>query len=61
MSQIKRAEGGAIFMSERPTFIVHLRPEPGVEDPIRSLRHFLKRALRSWGLRCVDIREERAP
>ena len=30
---------------ERPTFIVHLRPEPDCKDPIKSLRFFLKRVL----------------
>jgi hypothetical protein len=41
---------------DRPIYTVRFRPEPGV-DGIRNLRHLLKRALRDWGLRCVDISE----
>ena len=40
--------------SDRPTFILRLRPEPGV-DPIRALRHVLKRLLRDCGMRCVEV------
>jgi hypothetical protein len=36
-------------------FIVELRAEPDCTDPIKALRELLKRALRSWGLRCVGI------
>jgi hypothetical protein len=36
----------------RPIYIIRLRPEPGVDAP-RAVRHLLKRALRSYGLRCV--------
>lgn len=39
-------------------FILTLEPLPDVDDPIRSLRALLKRALRSHGLRCIDAREE---
>jgi hypothetical protein len=42
---------------ERPTFIVHLRPEPQVDD-IRALRQLLKVALRRFGLKAISIREE---
>ena len=28
--------------SARPLYVIHLRPEPGV-DPIRAVRHLLKR------------------
>jgi hypothetical protein len=38
---------------DRPTFIIELRPEPGV-DPIRALRLLLKAASRRYGLRCVN-------
>jgi hypothetical protein len=41
-------------VTDRPIYTVSFRPEPGV-DAIRSLRHLLKRALRDWGLKCVDI------
>jgi hypothetical protein len=38
-------------------YTVTLRPEPGV-DGIRALRQFLKRSLRSYGLRALDVRED---
>jgi hypothetical protein len=43
--------------TDRPTFIVHLRPEPDCTDPIKALREFLKRSLRNYGLRCVALSE----
>ena len=42
---------------ERPTFVLQVRPEPGVPDVIRSLRSWLKQGLRAHGLRCVSIEE----
>jgi hypothetical protein len=39
---------------DRPTFVVVLRPEVGV-DPIRALRHALKRLLRDYGMRAMRI------
>ena len=42
--------------SERPRFILTLEPLPNV-DAIRALRFVLKRLLRGYGFRCVDIRE----
>jgi hypothetical protein len=42
---------------ERPTFIIELTPTPDCTNPIGALRELLKRALRSWGLRCVTVRE----
>jgi hypothetical protein len=39
---------------DRPTFIVTLRPEPGV-DPIHALRRALKRLLRDHGLRAITV------
>jgi hypothetical protein len=44
--------------TKRPVFVLRLRPEPRVTDPVRALRSALKRLLRSYGLRCVDIRED---
>ena len=41
-----------------PLYVIHLQPEPGV-DPIRAIRHILKRALRSYGLRCISLEEVR--
>lgn len=42
---------------QAPLFTVVLRPSPGCDDPIRALRALLKRALRSYGLRCVGLRQ----
>jgi hypothetical protein len=42
-------------MNDRPTFIVHLRPETRCRDPIKALRAVLKRALRDHEMRCVTI------
>jgi len=39
-------------------FVLKLRALPGV-DAVRALRHALKRLLRSYGLKCIDLREER--
>jgi hypothetical protein len=44
-------------MSERPTYVVRLRPETGV-DGVRALRTLLKIALRRLGLRAIDAQEE---
>ena len=38
----------------RPVYIVHLKPEPRTNG-IRSLKAFLKTALRRYRLRCVGI------
>jgi hypothetical protein len=43
-------------MTERPTFVLVLRPLPGV-DGIRALRAVLKLLLRRFGLRVVSLRE----
>jgi hypothetical protein len=43
--------------NDRRGFIIHLIPEPDCTDPIKALRELLKRALRSWGLRCVALSE----
>jgi len=46
--------------TDRRRYVLVLQPEPGV-DPIRALRWILKRSLRQFGMKCVDIREaERA-
>jgi hypothetical protein len=42
---------------ERPTFVLRLRPEKGI-DAIRALRHALKRLLRCYGLRCTAVEQE---
>jgi hypothetical protein len=41
----------------RPVFALRVQAEPGV-DAIRSLRGWLKRGLRDFGLRCLDIYQE---
>jgi hypothetical protein len=51
------AMSGATAMTTRPTYIVHLAPTPNCTDPVKALRELLKRALRSWGLRCVTLSE----
>jgi hypothetical protein len=45
---------------DRPTFLLRLQPLKGV-DPIRALRHVLKRLLRNHGMRCLSAEEERKP
>ena len=44
---------------DRPVFVLRLRPEPYI-DPIRALRHALKRLLRSYGMRCLSCEEEKS-
>jgi hypothetical protein len=44
--------------SPRPTFLIRVRPEPGV-DAVCALRKFLKRLLRSAGLRALSVEQER--
>jgi hypothetical protein len=43
---------------DRPTFTITLRPEPGVDDPVRALRAVLKNMLRRHGLRCLSAQED---
>jgi hypothetical protein len=43
---------------DRQIFIIKLRPTPDCTDPIKALRELLKRALRSWGLRCIGLSRE---
>jgi hypothetical protein len=43
---------------KRPIFVVRLRPEPGVADPVRALRAALKILLRRFGLRCVSAQRD---
>ena len=39
-----------------PRFVLVLRPQPTVGDPICALRQALKVLLRTFGLRCISIR-----
>jgi hypothetical protein len=41
----------------RPTFALRIGAEPGI-DATRSLRAWLKRGLRDFGLRCLDVHQE---
>jgi hypothetical protein len=41
----------------RPVFVLRVRAEPGV-NVIHSLRAWLKRGLRDFGLKCISISEE---
>jgi len=43
--------------ADRPTFIIRVRPQPGV-DPIKALRAALKTLLRRYGLRALEVTEE---
>jgi|APPan5920702963_1055757.scaffolds.fasta_scaffold39438_1 hypothetical protein len=45
----------------RPIYVVRLRPEPNIEDPVRMLRRVLKDLLRLYGMRCLQIDEEKKP
>jgi hypothetical protein len=42
---------------DAPDYQITLRPEPGPVPAIVRLRKFLKAALRTYGLRCVDMAE----
>jgi hypothetical protein len=52
-----RAGSACPSKTERPTFVIVLRPEPGI-DGVRALRAALKTLLRSHGLRAVRIAAE---
>jgi hypothetical protein len=43
----------------RPTYLVELRAEKGVSDPVRALRAALKSLLRRFKLRAVSVEEKR--
>src|SRR5262245_55050150 len=45
----------------RPVFALRVQAEPGVPSAIRSLRGWLTRGLRDFGLRCLDIYQEPEP
>jgi hypothetical protein len=42
---------------ERPTYLLELRAEPGV-DAVLALRALLKVTLRRYGLRCISATED---
>jgi hypothetical protein len=41
----------------RPQYLIRLRPEPHVDNPVRALRLALKTLLRRFGSRCVSAEE----
>jgi hypothetical protein len=43
--------------NERTNYVLIIRPEPDDVPAEIRLRRFLKMALRSHGLRCIDVRE----
>ena len=45
------------YHDAKDIFVIHLRPEPDCTDPVKALRELLKRALRSWGLRAIQINQ----
>jgi hypothetical protein len=45
--------------SDRPIFVMRIRPEKNIADPLNALRRGLKNLLRQFGLRCLSIEEER--
>ena len=45
-------------MSEQPIYRLRLRPLKDVA-PIRALRHVLKRLLRTYGMQCISVEEEK--
>jgi hypothetical protein len=44
-------------VTNKPTFILTLRPLRDGVNEIRALRFVLKRLLRQYGLRCITLRE----
>ena len=49
-------------MSEpRPVFVITLRAEKHITDPIRAMRQLLKIALRRVGLRCISVEQVSQP
>jgi hypothetical protein len=47
--------------ADQQHFVVTFVAAPGTDDPVRALKALLKRSLRTFGLRCVDAREQAAP
>ncbi len=45
--------------SDRPTFTIVVQPEASGAAGDRAIRELLKRLLRSLGLRCISITEEK--
>jgi hypothetical protein len=43
---------------ERPTFVVRFVAARGI-DPVKALRRLLKTAIRRFGLKAVEVREDK--
>jgi hypothetical protein len=56
-SDEKRKRPGPTKVSDRPIYLLRLRPEPRV-DSVRALRRGLKLLFRQCRLRCLSVREE---
>src|SRR5262245_14647167 len=57
--RVVRGEPMSERPSARPTFVLRLRPGPRI-DGVRAMRGLLKAALRRFGLKCLEAREELA-
>jgi hypothetical protein len=44
-------------MGDRPEYLLRLRAAPGDVPPGRRLARLLKALLRSYGMKCLDVRE----
>jgi hypothetical protein len=49
--RLQRSSDGSLA---GPTFVLRLRPEPGI-DPVRALRAALKVLLRRFGLKAIEV------
>jgi hypothetical protein len=45
--------------NDLPVFVLRLQPLKGV-DPLRALRHVLKKLLRAHGMKCLSVEESPA-
>jgi hypothetical protein len=43
---------------EQPVYVIRLRPERQVVDPVKALRRALKVLLRRCGMRAVSVEQE---
>jgi hypothetical protein len=43
---------------DRAVFVLRVRPEPDVDDSVRTFRAVLKSRLRRHGLRCLSARRD---
>jgi hypothetical protein len=45
--------------NDLPVYVLRLQPLKGV-DPLRALRHVLKRLLRAHGMKCLSVEQSAA-